>query len=513
VIHDVDARAVASGEHGAIMVGVRSSLPGAGNPDARLLDPFGVPEANGGNFFLRVHEDLVRLVAQRALDSGEIERIAREEVHDAVRIDSIRDVSFRPGQIRVRIAGRVKDACPFGADLHFEVTQIIDFDIVDGELVIELDDELDLLDWDNLWCVLGTALTLGLTFAMPVIAGVVTLGWLWGLLAGLAGGSLLTVLVFADLPAGELAWEAFTSLFEAGGESEPTIIPLRRPIPRTELLPDPSIAGYALDDVSLGTYARLTLVPDDVDTFVYVRFLERTGPLGRLRRPVTGMDVELVDQDVPPPPGDDAVIPELGTEVVFANRKRVVTRTVAFEPPTRDDLLATARTDSRGVASFMLTPSEVRTDAGIVVTTTITERLDVREQPVHGEPPVDGPAGVEIREQRRRLLERPDVYFRARLPSGARIDTRNLASGLVLNLGSRRIGTPSDPLTFVVGRPPGSEVFDPTIAGGGSRDEGGDRPTRGPVGPMPPVIVRGTIHAERDDMDRPFRRRRPGPPR
>lgn len=502
IIQDVDARAVQSGDRGAIMVGIRSTSPGAGDPGARLTDPFAAAEANGGNFYLRVHEDLVRHVAQRALDAGELERLARAQVHDAVRIDRIAEVSFRPGEVRVRIAGRVEDACPLGADLHFESTQIIKFDIVDGELVVELDDELDLLDWDNIWCVLGTVLTLGLTFVMPAIMGVATLGWLWGLLVGLAGGSLLTWLAFADLPAGELAWEAFTSLFEDGGEDEPTVISLRRPIPRTELLTEPSITGYALDDVSLGTYGRLALVPDNVDTFVYVRFLERTGPLGLLRRPVEGMDVALRDQDVPRPQGDDAIVPEEKSEVVFANQKRIVTRTVRFEAPSRDDHLATARTDSRGVAAFLLTPNEVRTDAGVVVTTTVTEILDVREGPElldGGSPPRGEPAGIQVREQRRRLLEKPDVYFTARLPSGSFVDTRSLASGLVMNLGSRRIGTASEPLTFVVGRAAGSEVLDPSIS----------RPPREPSRPELPSRPEPTerVLVHRDDVDRPIRRR------
>ena len=152
------------------------------------------------------------------------------------------------------------------------------------------------------------------------------------------------------------------------------------------------------------------------------------------------------------------MIPLEESRVEFANEKRIVVRSVSFEAPQNDDPLSEAVTDSRGVAAFRLSPADVTTDAGTIVTTTTTDRLDERGDST----------GREAHATRRALSEKPDVYFLASLSERQLVDTRMLASGLVMNLASRRLGSASSPLTFVVGAPTGGTVYVPGSAGTGS---------------------------------------------
>jgi hypothetical protein len=92
---------------------------------------------------------------------------------------------------------------------------------------------------------------------------------------------------------------------------------------------------------------------------------------------------------------------------------------------------------------FLLTPRQVTTTAGTIITTTVTERLDVPNP----EP--------EIRETETPLEERsPDIFFRVEQANGSTFDTRFLDGGFILNLRSKRVGSAEAPLTFTLGGPP-----------------------------------------------------------
>jgi hypothetical protein len=208
-------------------------------------------------------------------------------------------------------------------------------------------------------------------------------------------------------------------------------------VPGTEVLPKIEALQALVDDQVIQSFGVLTLRPDDINTYIYVAFRRLVGQLGETI-PIADVPVEVVDQDRPRPSDDDVPIPEPTEEVVTHNEKVHVVVSTFFRAPRGNQRLAGPKnTNSRGEVSFVLTPQELETSAGAVVTLKETTFRQTGES--------------QLKQTEKSLVERrPDIFFRVRTPDGV-IDTRRLASGLLLNLRSRRIGSPEAPLTFVAG--------------------------------------------------------------
>jgi hypothetical protein len=117
--------------------------------------------------------------------------------------------------------------------------------------------------------------------------------------------------------------------------------------------------------------------------------------------------------------------------------KRIRTTTTTFEPPTRDQVLTRGTTNSFGRVKFFLSPDQLRTTAGTLVT-----QVDV----------FDTSNGETVTSVTKETIPetRPDVYFRVTQADGKKFDTRGRTGGFVLNLNSKRIGSAGAPLTFTL---------------------------------------------------------------
>jgi hypothetical protein len=436
LVRQVGVRAVDTGGGGAIVVGVRAGglLPEPGDLD-NLTNPFA---ERGGNLFLRVHEELVRNVLRAAHRSGYLDELARE-VDESARIEDV-DASFTRDEIRFHVRGRLVDGCGLWKDLPFEVVHAVKFALEGDRIVLTRQNNVHVGTLDAVLCFLTSVLEGAIVGAVAGLASGLLVGMLGGIILGIVAGLAESL---ATRPVGRLAAQAIWDFIhgEDSGGPDTTMIDLDRPVPGTELLPQIEGLDVEVDDVSLQTWNRITLVPDTINTYAYVALAERGLFLPRsVARPIPGVRIECMDQDVPAPPGDDARPPlDEPEQVVVSNRKRLVTVSTIYRPPTQDQRLASATTDMAGIARFVLRPSQLRTTAGRVERTRMTEYLDQpqRETDYHTTTTV--------------LVERaPDVYFRGRLVDGRSLDSRTLAPGLLLNLSQRRIGTPDSPLTFAI---------------------------------------------------------------
>ena len=181
-------------------------------------------------------------------------------------------------------------------------------------------------------------------------------------------------------------------------------------------------------------------------------------------------------QDVPPPTGDDAFVMESSDR--FVGAKIIKTVEVVFQPSASDDLLATTTTDSKGRANFVLSPSDIRTTSGTIVTTEVTTRIDTFETQAS-------------QSTRANIEAKPDIYFRIVLPNGRAFDTRGQELGLVLNLSSKRLGSPDEPLRFLFRESLVVAPVGPLGGGGRGRGPGRGFPAGGSAPPTGPVFAGG----------------------
>jgi hypothetical protein len=191
----------------------------------------------------------------------------------------------------------------------------------------------------------------------------------------------------------------------------------------------------ASDDGVLTAQATAGFRADDVNTYIYARFL---GDLNAFSTgiPLKSANVQVCDLDVPRPAGDDAKIPETGDhEVITA--KFITTVSTSFQPPTQNDILANGSTGFDGRVMFALSPNQLVTSAGKVTTVTTTERIaQGGHQP--------GSARTETKS----LTERfPDLFFRV-TGSNVNADTLHTPNGFYLNFKDKRLGAPASPLTL-----------------------------------------------------------------
>ena len=144
---------------------------------------------------------------------------------------------------------------------------------------------------------------------------------------------------------------------------------------------------------------------------------------------------------MPPPPGDDAPVPTVGTTERQVGPRRWRTVEITFQPTVGDQQLATGKTDGQGRAQLVISPGRLISRAGVLTTTTIVEDLQTGEI-------------ISSSTQRRTIAEqRPDVYFLLESANRPAVDTRTQSGGFVINFNSKRWGTAEQPLAFRVPRP------------------------------------------------------------
>ncbi len=422
-VQRVDVRSVSAGSEGALVVGVLlgpTSTPDEGTGDpARLRNPFTTAAAN---LYTRVHEELLRKVVRQALDSGELQRQASAE-RDDLKIEDA-DIELKPNELRLTLKARLVDACSFNKDLGFTATRTYHYSVFGGEITVTVDQNVDLDDSDVAVCLV--------------------LGGLESLIAFLGFGAIGFI---ADIVSQVVH---FVRLAPSGGDDGPMrlsgVFQLDVPVPGTEVLPRAETLQIRVEERFMEANGVASLIPDEVNTYVYAAFQRRSGLLRlfAVTTPIENAKVELVDQDVPQPGGDDVAIPppkvttRETTDHQGHNRK-LITTTTSFKPPTSDQVLMGGTTNSSGLVKFVLRPDQLRTTAGTLVTKVVVENIsngggnstDVTEEPI--------------------WETRPDVYFRVTEADGKKFNTHSMTGGFVLNLNSKRIGSASAPLTFTLG--------------------------------------------------------------
>jgi hypothetical protein len=414
VVQEIQVRAREE-DGGSLVVGVLIT-PRPGNPD-RLVSPFGV---KGGNLYLRIHEDLLKEAVRRAKESGELERLAREE-DDDLRIDSA-DVEFRKNQIRFLLKGRVVDACALVIDAHWDAHVDVNYKVEGNKLTIEWKGDAS-PDWSNP----KTYLCILVMLAAAVVGAVII-----GLLLSPAVVAIIGVL---------LAIDNFSTLkiIVLGKQFDGnSVVTVTVPVPRTELLPRLAPVALVTASGAQEAWYDLTLEPDRINTHVYAQVNAHGDFPFRTVRPLSGLKVKLMDQDAPRPAGDDSVVPPTGERIIGENKKLIITEVVQFTAPLADQVLGEVTTTSEGIAHFMVTPGQFHTGAGVVTTSRITEHLDTGK--------------TDIRTSIRQLSEaRPDLYFLVLLAGGAaQVDSRNQGRGLMLNTPAGDVGAPGAPIEVVV---------------------------------------------------------------
>ena len=204
------------------------------------------------------------------------------------------------------------------------------------------------------------------------------------------------------------------------------------PIPDTDFLATlTGNASISVTDGALLITANASREPDTVNAIIYARFLVPEGDAIASPKPLSGALVRLMDQDVPPPAGDDAVV------VVPKDRTQgTQTAKFSFEKPIADQELQRGRTDFDGIVRLEVLKDNVTTSAGQIKEELVSNTLPPHIDEIFLTPVVEA---------------KPDLYFLITMPDGSVADSRGLPGGFMPNFISSRLGTRSNPLTFVLG--------------------------------------------------------------
>lgn len=417
IVNDIQLRSRAA-DGGTLVVGARvgGSDP-AGDPE-RLLSPFAGRDAN---LQLRLHEDLLKEAVRRAKESGDLEKLARAE-DDSLRID-FADAELRENQIRFLVRGRAVDACAGILDARWDAHIDLTFKAQGDKIVIEWTG-----DGSPDWSHPKTYLCILVLLAVGVL-GAIALGFLTSPTIVAIIGVLLAIDNLSTI-------EAVLLGVTFSGDSA---VSLNVAVPGTELLPRLAPVTMTTAAGAQEAWYALTFIPDHFNVHVYAQVSVRGLPPARATKPLTGAKVQLMDQDVPRPAGDDSVIPPTGTKVERLSRKIAITVETEFQAPAKDNLLGEATTTTEGIAHFTVHPGLFRNNAGQVVTTRITERFDTGK--------------TDIRTTRKPVVEsRPDLYFLVSPAGGATVDSRG-ETGLLLNATRDKVGTADAPIQLTVNAP------------------------------------------------------------
>jgi hypothetical protein len=410
VVNDVQLRARAQ-DAGTLVVGARvgGSHP-AGDPD-RLVSPFAGRDAN---LHLRLHEDLLKEAVRRAKESGDLEKMAREE-DDDIRIDSA-DAEIRDNQIRFLLKGRVVDACASVIDARWDAHIDVTFTAESNKIVIKWSGDAS-PDWSHPKTYLCILVMLAIGVVGALVVGFLTSPIIVGILGVLLALDNLSTI------------QAVTTGVNFSGNS---IVSLNVAVPGTELLPRLAPVAMTAGAGAQDAWYVLTFIPDNFNVHVYAQVSERGGTA----KPLTGAKVRLMDQDVPRPVKDDSVIPDTGTKVERRSRKIAITVETEFQVPAQDNLLGEVTTTTEGIAHFTVHPGLFRNNAGQVVTTRVTERFDL--------------GTTDIRTTRKPVVEsRPDLYFLVSRAGSTPVDSRT-EKELIVNATRADVGTADAPIQISV---------------------------------------------------------------
>lgn len=417
-VTDLGVRFHRADDGDVVMVGVRLATEALPQPDpgdpATLRNPFR-DSASGLNAYVRVHEEVFRKLVKEALTSGALQDAARN-VDEALRIDGA-DAEVRNNELRIVLDARIVDACFPEIDVNVRYTKTYRLSVFEGRFFVTEETDYDVADGDIVACFITASLQLILTAAATVLSGFLDdiLRWL---LPTPAGGQ--------DNP-----FEVISAVYDP-----------KEPVPGTEVLPRVEAVQVFLSNDEVESLGAISLRPDDVNTYIYAAFKRRSqSPIPRPATPIAGAQVEIIDQDSPIAPGDDATPPAPSVETKTAGMFETTT-TVSVVPPQRNQLLASGTTNDQGQVKFVLTPSQLRTTAGTVVTVVTKEHRQT------------GDVVQTVRSERPFLEALPDVFFRVTSEEHPTFDTRLLEGGFLIDLRARRTGSPDSPLTFVTGRGP-----------------------------------------------------------
>lgn len=426
------ARVVLLTRGDALLVGIKVvGTQGLGSPDT-LVAHFPNPDTN---LFTRVHDQLLRIIIQKAAKSGVLTRVAKGTHPDAV-IDSA-DIAFGKDTIKLIAKGKIVDLCPGDVDLNFTVTTTltITFEAQNTEVHIKKETSKDLDNTDVILCALGTlGLALLAAVAALVFHGIGIASGITAVLAFGAIGVLTAILAFDS--------NDFALAFGSGGDNKPTIIELDFPIPRTDLLPTLSGNFIRLDESTMLMAAHLGTRPDVLNTYFYVRFMEPDpqSPAVIVTRPMKGARVRLMDRDSPAPAGDDVTLPAPTTTHSGSHTPAgdfAITTETRFQR-TSDETFGDVIADRSGRIRIYIPRDKLRSKAAMKVVKTTRVNLETdHETTSTRQTPV--------------LEARPDFYFRVTRPDGSAVDTLQLGTGFFTNFQSARIGTPTNPLTITFG--------------------------------------------------------------
>ena len=424
------ARVVVLTRGDALLVGIKVvGTQGLGNPDT-LTALFPNPDTN---LFTRVHDQLLRIIIQRAAKSGALTRAAKETHPDAV-IDSA-DIAFGEDTIKLIAKGKIVDLCPGGVDLNFTVTTTLTITLENTEIHIKKDTSKDLDNTDVILCALGTlGLALLAAVAALVFHGIGIASGITAVLAFGAIGVLTAILAFDS--------NDFALVFGSGEDDKPTIIELDFPIPRTDLLPTLSGNFIRLDESTMLMAAHLGTRPDVLNTYFYVRFTEpdSQSPAIVVTRPMKGARVRLMDRDSPAPAGDDVTLP--GPTTTHSGSQSpagdfAITTETRFQR-TSDETFGDVIADRSGRVRIYIPRDKLVSKAAMKVVKTTRVNLDTDQETTSTrQTPVPE--------------ARPDFYFRVTRSDGSVVDTLQQGIGFFKNFLTARIGTPTNPLTITFG--------------------------------------------------------------
>jgi hypothetical protein len=391
---------------------------------ALAADPFGESSVN---VVATVHESTLQTALTASIPLIEKKANAKADalpisIPEIVVDSTGLEIDF-PDTIRTTVKAKIRDFCGLifnTIDLDFTVSADATIQqILDGTIVVEVDPGVDFDNTDIALCALTS---IGDLLTLNIFDVVVTVG------------AVIGRIVAANSDALEPRSFDMNGVFEAD-----------RPVPLTELAVRAELlqAGVRQGGDRFELRGTVTLPPDADHLFVYVRVLQESefgggGPF-RPTFPVADATVEVRDQDNPLSPGDDVRPFPTEPEITLAGGVlSSVTRRLELG---QNERMGRSITDDSGLARLVV--SRTGGSSGTVVTTTTI-----------GNPQTGVTTTFETRGPGIELL--PDVYLRVRLPDGRRFDSVDLEgeSGLRVNYGAGRLGSPDSPITLVVPPPP-----------------------------------------------------------
>ena len=398
---------------GMLLAGVQILGGALGQTDPTQLS--NLLPGDGSNVFLQITSSAVNAVMQNAVQTGALTALAKQQ-HSNAEVDSA-SATFQNNQFVAQVHVKLVNECPLNTDLHITLTRTVSIVLKGGSVEIDERDDHSLDLGDNIVCLIATLGVAAVVILLGILCGAFFF-WLASVLVVVAG-VYVTVQLLNGL---------------AGSKSS-TILNLTQPIPDSDFLPTLSGGFYQISNGAMLIAATAATAPDTINAIIYVRVLVSAGGIEvGATKPLAGANMELMAQDVPPPPGASQVPP--GSSSGLGNHR--VTVSYTYIPPTSDQQLAVGQTDFNGEVRFGLLASQLVTQAG-----------EIKEERTFFDPDAD--RFITIPTLTPVMVAKPDLYFRVAMPDGSVADTRQLPGGLLVSSVSSQVGTLANPLTFSFG--------------------------------------------------------------